>query len=74
MNVFAFTRPGQLDWRWRIVSYSGETVEESFTSFETIALAVAEGTKRLRDQTDRDLGVFARTHSSMAWRRRRLTR
>ena len=49
MQVAAFSKPGHPDWRWRIVNYAGETVEESGRTFQTIALAVADGTKRLRE-------------------------
>jgi hypothetical protein len=38
-------------WRWRIVNYAGEPVEESRENFPTIASAVEHGSKRLR-QTD----------------------
>jgi hypothetical protein len=47
MQVGAFSTPGQLDWRWRIVNYAGETIEESPAGFATIAQAMAEGRKRL---------------------------
>lgn len=49
MQVGAFSRPGEPDWRWRIVNYAGETVEESRRAFPTIALAVADGTRRLKE-------------------------
>ena len=48
MDVTAFCTPNRPDWRWRIVTYAGEMVEESRESFATIKLAVAEGTKRMR--------------------------
>jgi hypothetical protein len=48
MQVTAFATPRQPDWRWRIVNYAGEIVEESRATFATIALAVADGTKHLR--------------------------
>ena len=35
-------------WRWRIVNYAGEVVEESREIFPTIATAVEHGSKRLR--------------------------
>jgi hypothetical protein len=54
MNVIAVSTPGQPNWRWRIVNYHGETVEESYTSLPTIAAAVAEGNERLRRHADRD--------------------
>jgi hypothetical protein len=47
MQVGAFSVPGKPDWRWRIVNYAGETIEESPASFATIALAMADGRKRL---------------------------
>lgn len=49
MQVGAFTSPGQSDWKWRIINYAGETVEESRRSFRTIALAVDDGRKRLKE-------------------------
>jgi hypothetical protein len=54
MNVLAFSTLARADWRWRIVGYSGETVEESQATFPTIAQAVAAGTERLQQHTDRD--------------------
>jgi len=48
MQVTAFSTPQQPNWRWRIVNYAGEIVEESRTTFATIALAVQDGTKYLR--------------------------
>jgi hypothetical protein len=57
MNVIAVSIPGQPDWRWRIVDYQGETVEESHTSLPTIAAAVAEGNERLRHHADRDAPI-----------------
>jgi hypothetical protein len=47
MQVGAVSSPGAPDWRWRIVNYAGETIEESPVSFATIALAMADGRKRL---------------------------
>jgi hypothetical protein len=52
--------------RWRIVNYNGQTIQESYTGFPTIAAAVAEGNKRLRDHADRDARIVRR-----AWRRGR---
>jgi hypothetical protein len=54
VNVLAFSTPAASEWRWRIVGYSGETVEESHTTFSTIAEAVAAGNERLQQHTDRD--------------------
>jgi hypothetical protein len=47
MNVVAISDPKHPDWRWRIVNYAGEVVEEGRRSFPTIASAVAEGRTRL---------------------------
>lgn len=47
MQVGAFSTPGAPDWRWRIVNYAGETIEESPKSFPTIALAMKDGRTRL---------------------------
>src|SRR5262249_13227091 len=40
MQVIAFSTPSYPDWRWRIVNYAGEVVEESHETFPSIALAV----------------------------------
>lgn len=55
MQVAAVSTPGAPGWRWRIVNYAGETVEESHRMFPTIAAAVADGSHRLAelDLTDR---------------------
>lgn len=47
MQVTAFSTPARPEWRWRIVNYAGEMVEESRETFPTIAAAVARGTRRL---------------------------
>ncbi len=59
MQVIAFASPVRPEWRWRIVNYAGEMVEESFTTFPTIAVAVARGTQRLEEMnaTDRSTRV-----------------
>ncbi|HEU4369617.1 MAG TPA: hypothetical protein VFV05_15465 [Methylomirabilota bacterium] len=67
MNVLAFSSPRTPDWRWRIVDAGGETLEESSTSFATIAEAMAAGTERLQVRTERDRPPPARA----PWRRRR---
>jgi hypothetical protein len=48
MQVVAFSTPRDPLWRWRIVNYAGETIEESRETFPTIAGAVEVGSKRLR--------------------------
>ena len=55
MQVVAFSTPAHPDWRWRIVNYAGEMVEESYGSFPSIATAVADGALRLRALDDRDV-------------------
>jgi hypothetical protein len=45
--VTAFATPSHPAWRWRIVNYAGEILEESRDGFPTISAAVAKGTKRL---------------------------
>lgn len=59
MQVAAFSVPGQPGWRWRLVNYSGEMVEESHGTFLTIGLAVADGKTRLSqmDGVDRSKPV-----------------
>jgi len=47
VQVTAFSSPSCPEWRWRIVNYAGEIVEESRDLFPTISTAVASGTKRL---------------------------
>ena len=54
MQVIAFSTPGNPVWRWRIVNYSGEFVEESHETFPTIATAVAQGEKRLDEMNNSD--------------------
>jgi len=49
VQVVAFATPASPDWRWRIVNYAGEMVEESYGAFPNIARAVAAGAQRLRE-------------------------
>lgn len=49
MQVGAFSTPREPDWRWRIVNYAGETLEESRRTFATISLALEAGQRRLRE-------------------------
>jgi hypothetical protein len=49
MQVVAVSTPQEdAGWRWRIVNYAGEVVEESVECFPTIASAIEQGSKRLR--------------------------
>jgi hypothetical protein len=54
MQVVAISTPRNPDWRWRIMNYGGEIIEESQTGFPSIAAAVAAGIERLmsRDAVD----------------------
>jgi hypothetical protein len=47
VQVTAFSTPTTPAWRWRIVNYAGEIVEESRELFPSISVAVARGTERL---------------------------
>jgi hypothetical protein len=49
VQVVAFSTPLNPAWRWRIVSYSGEQIEESREEFVTIGAALAKGWRRLRE-------------------------
>jgi hypothetical protein len=69
VNVVAFSSPRYPDWRWRIVNYAGETVEESHASFPTIKRALAEGNQRMEDMNlvDRSTrpGYYVRSTSHL---------
>ncbi|HJZ77003.1 MAG TPA: hypothetical protein VKE51_34970 [Vicinamibacterales bacterium] len=47
MHVVAISSPRNPEWRWRIMNYGGEVVEESQAGFPSIAAAVAAGKERL---------------------------
>ena len=63
MQVTAFSSPSAPDWRWRIVNYAGEILEESHDTFPSIAAAVAKGTERMEA-----LNVVDRSATSRGWR------
>ena len=67
MQVVAFSTPERPEWRWRIVNYSGETVEESRATFSSIAIAVTDGTRRMNELSDEDL---AQRHHTLLRSRR----
>src|SRR3989441_13267588 len=72
MQVVAFSTPMNPHWRWRIVNYAGEVVEESHEIFPTIASAVAQGTKRLvqmnvGDRSEPVRGYRSTTHLRGRW-------
>jgi hypothetical protein len=49
MQVTAFSTPAAPEWRWRIVNYAGEVIEESYAFFPTIAAAIAQGSERMAE-------------------------
>jgi hypothetical protein len=71
VDVTAFSTPNRPDWRWRIVTYAGEMIEESYESFATIALAITEGTKRMTALNVVDRSVPARIYRSTSHLRTR---
>ncbi len=71
MQVLAFATPTSPDWRWRIVNYAGEMVEESFREFSSIAEAVAAGGQRLREIDVVDLSVRPNPYRSTSHLRNR---
>lgn len=71
MQVTAFCNPARPEWRWRIVNYSGEMLEESYTSFPTIAAAVAQGTERLAQMNADAVDRFATSRGPWAPARQR---
>ena len=64
MQVTAFCTPAQPGWRWRIVNYAGEIIEESWEQFATISGAVARGTERLVA-----MNVLDRSEPMRVWKR-----
>jgi len=66
VQVVAFMTPARPEWRWRIVNYAGEMVEESSRVFPTIATAVAAGSQRLDEMNAVDLSVRANPYGSTA--------
>ncbi|PYN87344.1 MAG: hypothetical protein DMD87_15820 [Candidatus Rokuibacteriota bacterium] len=64
MQVLAFSTPQTPLWRWRIVNYAGELIEESHETFPTIAGALEEGSKRLRVMDVVDHSVPAPSYRS----------
>jgi hypothetical protein len=54
VNVLAFAKSATHAWRWRIVDYNSQVLEESSATFPTIGEAMAAGTERLEEHTERD--------------------
>jgi len=71
MQVAAFSTPQSPDWRWRIINYAGEIIEESHEKYPTIVSAVADGNKRLVQMNVVDNSVVARVTRSTSHLRRR---
>jgi hypothetical protein len=67
MNVVAISTPSSVGWRWRIVDYSGQIVEESDRIFGSIQSAITDGVERMRARDERNA---ANTASAPLWRRR----
>jgi hypothetical protein len=63
MQVTAFSTPEAPNWRWRIVNYAGDVIEESSQTYPSISAAVAKGTERLVK-----LNVVDRSAPSRSWR------
>jgi hypothetical protein len=57
VQVAAVSSPQDPLWRWRIVNYAGELVEESRETFSTIAVALEYGSKRLRAMDAVDISI-----------------
>ena len=68
MQVLAFSTTSSGGWRWRIVNYAGEMLEESREPYPSIAAAVAQGTGRLTEMNVEDL---SRMDRSVTFRRSR---
>ena len=66
MHVVAISSPTYPEWRWRIIDYSGGTLEESRERFPTISAAVAAGT----DELVRMTGTDRSTLFDLQWRMR----
>ena len=61
MQVVAFSTPSRPDWRWRIVNYTGEMVEESYEVFPSISTAITQGTRRMNELNVEDLSTRSYT-------------
>lgn len=71
MHVMAFSTPIHPDWRWRIVNAEGQTIEESSEMFPTIAAAVREGERRLKEMCANDTSIVIANHLNSTARLRR---
>ena len=72
VDVTAFSTPNRPDWRWRIVTYAGELVEESYETFPSISTAVSDGNRRMRELDIQDVSERApMLYRSSTYRRAR---
>lgn len=69
MHVYAVCTTPNKGWRWRIMNYAGEVLEESRDTFATIATAVAHGSARLSKMKLVDRSVRPSTHQLRLSRR-----
>jgi hypothetical protein len=63
MQVLAFSTTSSGAWRWRIVNYGGEMIEESREQYPTIAEAVSQGAGRLTEMNVQDISRMDRSFS-----------
>ena len=63
MQVLAFSTTPSGGWRWRIVNYVGEMLEESRAEYPTIAAAVVQGRERLTEMNVQDISRMERSFS-----------
>jgi hypothetical protein len=63
VQVTAISTPNRHEWRWRIVNYAGEIIEESRETFTTISAALVKGNARMTA-----LNVVDTSTPSRAWR------
>lgn len=66
MHIVAISTPSSAGWRWRILDYSGQMVEESDGTFGSIEMAIAHGAERMRS---RDEAASGNSASASSWRR-----
>lgn len=71
MQVIAFATRANPEWRWRIVNYAGEMVEESARVFATIEDAVTAGSERLQQMDVVDRSMRVSPYGSTSYLRRR---
>ena len=60
MHVIAFSTPSRPSWRWRLISYAGDIVEESRDAFGSISDAIGAGALRSEELRIRDMPEHGR--------------